>query len=66
MEKLLLTIDEAASMLGIGYMASRKLLNEGGLPTIRIGRRIYVNRNALMAFIGEQTEDKGGDEERGD
>lgn len=55
MEKLLLTIDETASLLGINYMAARKLLKEGNLPTISIGRRIYVNRNALMEAIGEKT-----------
>lgn len=58
MEKLLLTIDETASLLGINYMAARKLLKEGNLPTISIGRRIYVNRNALMEAIGEKAAEK--------
>ena len=59
-EKLVLSIEEAAKLLGIsrtlGYQAART----GELPTIKIGGRILVSRKAIERMldgnvIGEQS-----------
>ena len=50
-EKLVLSIEEAAKVLGIsrtlGYQAART----GELPTIRIGGRILVSRRAIERML---------------
>ena len=43
-----LTIAEAAELLNIGYVTAYKAVKSGEIPSIRIGKRIIVSKNALL------------------
>jgi excisionase family DNA binding protein len=45
------SITDAAAMLGIGRSKFYKLLDEGHLPTINIGRRRLIAHADLVAFM---------------
>lgn len=49
-----LGIRDAAAWLGISRSRLYELLAEGGIPTLRIGRRRVVPRAALRAFLAER------------
>ena len=46
-----LTVDEIRRYLGIGRTLAYSLLNDGTLPSIRLGRRIMVPRDQLQAVF---------------
>jgi excisionase family DNA binding protein len=51
-ERLVLTIEETARILGISRGTAYVLANTGGIPAIRISkRRIIVPRKALEDFL---------------
>jgi excisionase family DNA binding protein len=51
-ERLTLTVDEAAKVLGISRGTAYVLANNGGIPAIRISaRRLIVPRKALEDFL---------------
>lgn len=52
-ERIVLTVSEAAQVLGIGRSQAYRACRQGDLPTIRIGRRILVSREALSQLVGE-------------
>ena len=54
MEKLTLTIEEAAKILGISRGLAYQAARTGELPTIRFGRRFLVPRHALLKLISEE------------
>ena len=55
-ERLVLTVAEAASLLGISRSFAYEAAANGDIPTIRIGRRILVPKVALERLLsGEQT-----------
>jgi excisionase family DNA binding protein len=45
------TVEEAASILGIGRTTAYRAARSGEIPTIRIGRRIVVGRQALTNIL---------------
>jgi excisionase family DNA binding protein len=45
------SIPDAADMLGIGRSKLYKLLDEGSLPTVSIGRRRLIAHADLVAFV---------------
>ena len=54
-EKLGLTIPEAAKMIGIGRTAAREQLISGAIPGLmKIGRRRVVSRSVLTAWMAGQ------------
>ena len=53
---LLVTVDEAAELLGIGRTKTYRLIAAGQLRTVQIGRRRLVPRSELHAFIDELLE----------
>jgi excisionase family DNA binding protein len=58
-EKLVLTVEEAAEILGISRPTAYQGIQSGEIPHIRIGRRILVPRAALeklLANAGEKVE----------
>ena len=61
--KLTLTVQEAATLLGIGRNSAYEAIKTGTLPSVQIGRRILVPRAALerMLIVPNETED--GDHE---
>ena len=54
-EKETLTVKEAAEVLGIGRGLAYRLANGGTIPTLRLGRRILIPREALTQLLDAQT-----------
>jgi excisionase family DNA binding protein len=52
---LLLRVDEAADLLGIGTTLAYELVGRGVLPHVRLGRAVRVPRAALEAWIAANT-----------
>ena len=53
-ERRTLTVEEAGQWLGIGRSAAYAAANRGELPTIRIGRRMVVPKDALERMLAGQ------------
>ena len=56
---LLISVEEAGKLLGIGRGLAYQLVQEEKLPTIRLGRRILVSRQHLEAWIEQEVSDNG-------
>lgn len=56
MDRLTLTVVEAAAMLGIGRNHLYNLIAEGRIPHVRIGRLIKIPRKALEDWLAEQAD----------
>ena len=54
-EKLTVTVEEAARLLGIGRNSAYEAVRRGELPVIRLGRRYLVPRAALERMLAEAT-----------
>ncbi|MBA7592569.1 hypothetical protein ES708_34756 [subsurface metagenome] len=52
-EKLTLSIEETARLLGIGRNLCYDRVKTGEIPVIKIGRRLIVPRAALMKMLAE-------------
>lgn len=48
---LVLTVEEAAELLGISRGLAYELVRKGDLPSIRLGRRLVVPRRRLLALV---------------
>ncbi len=56
-ERLTLTVEEAATLLGISRAFAYEAVGRGEVPSIRIGRRILVPKAALQRLLAaEQAE----------
>lgn len=53
-ERLVLTVEEAATLLGISRAFAYEAVNAGTIPSIRIGRRILVPKAALNRLVGAE------------
>jgi excisionase family DNA binding protein len=51
-ERLTLTVEEAASLLGISRAFAYESVHRRDIPSIRLGRRILVPREALIRLVG--------------
>lgn len=51
-----ITIEEAATLLGIGRTAAYEAANRGQLPTRRLGRRLLVPVPAFLDWLGASPE----------
>lgn len=49
----LLSQREAATYLGVSYWTLRDMLFRGELPTVRIRRRVLIDRADLDRYLGE-------------
>ena len=58
-DRLTLSIEEAAALLGISRALAYDLVRRGELPQLRLGRRIVVPRKALEDFIDGYTQPNG-------
>ena len=47
-----ISVEEAATLLGIGRSAAYEAARRGQLPTQRLGRRLFVPVPALLAWLG--------------
>ena len=46
-----LTIEEAAACTGIGRNTTRKLVDWGKLPVLKVGRKAIIRRDTLERFM---------------
>lgn len=56
-ERLTLTVDEAAAVLGISRALAYELIARHEIPSLRLGRRIVVPRKALDDLLASVTEE---------
>ena len=49
--RLVLSVPEAADLLGISRALGYELVARGELPSLRLGRRIVVPRAALLSLV---------------
>jgi len=47
-DRLTLTVEEAGRLLGIGRNSAYEAAQRGEIPTLRLGRRLLVSREALL------------------
>ena len=52
-EKMGITVDEAAQMLGIGKNLMLKLVTVEGFPALRFKKKIIINKNKLQQWFDE-------------
>lgn len=50
-ERLTLSVEEAAHLLGISRALAYELVRRGDLPRLQLGRRIVVPRRALEELV---------------
>jgi excisionase family DNA binding protein len=51
MERLIVTVPEAAQLLGVSRMTAYSAVREGSIPSVRIGRRLLVPKAALERLL---------------
>jgi excisionase family DNA binding protein len=56
-ERLTLTVEEAATLLGISRAFAYEAVTRGEIPSIRIGRRVLVPKAALQRLLGAGREE---------
>ncbi len=54
--RVTLTVEEAASLLGLGRSAAYEATRRGEIPTRRLGRRVLVPVPALLSWLGVTAE----------
>lgn len=61
MEKstLVVSVEEAAELLGISRGLAYELVRRGELPALRLGRRLVVPRRRLFALIDGDEQQEG-------
>jgi len=59
-ERLTLSVEEAAHVLGIGRGLAYELARTGQLPVVRLGRRMVVPRAQLEAMLAAQPGNRDG------
>lgn len=52
-QRLTYTISEVAKLLGLSRASTYALANSGGLPVLRLGRRIVVPKVCLTKLLAE-------------
>lgn len=53
-----MTVQEAADALGISRNTAYELVHQGHIPSVRLGRRLLVPKQALHAWLEGQAERK--------
>jgi excisionase family DNA binding protein len=56
MEPLTVPIQEACRLIGCGRSKFYQIINENGIPVIKLGRRTLVPVSALRAFVTSKLE----------
>ena len=56
MERMVIVASDIAEALGIGINAAYDLLHRDDFPSIRIGRKLVVPREAFFRWLDKQTE----------
>lgn len=55
MEKLAISIPEAAKVLGVSRTRMYQLAKSTGFPTVNVGKRILISVKGLERWVDEQT-----------
>lgn len=58
MDRLTVSVTEAAQMLGISRPTLYKLIRTENFPVLRVGARTLISRAGLERWVKEQTEAK--------
>lgn len=58
MERLAMTVPDLQQALGIGRDAAYALANRADFPSIRVGKKIIVPREAFQRWLDRQTAEK--------
>lgn len=58
-ERMTMTVEEAAEILGISRNLAYDLVAADQIPNLRLGRRIVVPRAALIRMLERGVEDPG-------
>lgn len=56
--KMLLTVEEAARRLGIGRSLAWRLVQEGEIPSVRLGRLVRVPMSQLEEWLQAQSREQ--------
>lgn len=51
----LITVEETCHLLGLSRSACYRAVGAGHLPTVKMGRRLYVPTPALLSLLGVAT-----------
>jgi excisionase family DNA binding protein len=51
-DRLVYTVEEAAGLLGVARSTMYELLRVGEVPSIRMGRRVFITAPAIAALTG--------------
>jgi excisionase family DNA binding protein len=51
-DRLVYTVEEAAGLLGVARSTMYELVRGGDVPSIRIGRRVFITAPAITALTG--------------
>jgi excisionase family DNA binding protein len=49
--RVTMTVPEAAQLLGLSESATYEAVSRGEIPAVKIGRRVLVKRDALLAML---------------
>lgn len=60
-EPLLVNVEEAASIVGLGRSKLYQLIRKGDLPVVHIGRATRVPLAALHEFVGQMLAEQEGE-----
>lgn len=52
-----LSVDQLAALLGISRAGAYTYVHTDGFPLVRVGKRMLVPRDKLIAWLDAQTED---------
>lgn len=55
MSKLTYSAPELAALLGISRSAAYNLIHRADFPSFRIGKRLLIQQDKLMAWVNEQS-----------
>lgn len=59
-DRLTVSVEEAAALLGISRALAYELVRRDDLPCLRLGRRVVIPRKALEQFVEGATATPGG------
>ena len=54
-ETLTMTVPEAARLIGVSDSAAYEAAARGDIPAVKVGRRVLVKRDALLAMFSTGT-----------
>jgi len=51
-DKPMFSVEEVAAILGVGRATAYRCANTGEIPALRLGRRLFIPRAALVRMLG--------------